>query len=49
MTALWRALGRTPVVSSLSEFQLAGGSAACLVAQVHELDAAAAESRTMAA
>ena len=31
-----RALGKTPVTVDLSEFLLAGGSAACLVSRVHE-------------
>ena len=42
MARVWRSLGRSCVVAPLDEFQLAGGSAACLVARVHDLDAAAA-------
>ncbi len=36
MAGVWTGLGRRCVVSPLDEFQLAGGSAACLVARVHE-------------
>ena len=34
---LWRSLGRRVVVAPLDQFQLAGGSAACLVARVHTI------------
>jgi len=36
METVWRSLGYDVVVSPLDQFQLAGGSAACLVARVHE-------------
>jgi N-dimethylarginine dimethylaminohydrolase len=38
-----RALGRHVVVTPLSQFQLAGGSAACLVAPVYNLDTVASK------
>jgi len=44
MEALWASLGYAVRVSPLDEFQLAGGSAACLVARVHELASSAAQS-----
>ncbi|MFT3693801.1 MAG: arginine deiminase family protein [Kofleriaceae bacterium] len=34
---IWRELGRRVIVAPLDQFQLAGGSAACLVARVNEL------------
>jgi N-dimethylarginine dimethylaminohydrolase len=40
MTALWQSLGRRVVISPLDQFQLAGGSAACLVARVQSMSAA---------
>jgi N-dimethylarginine dimethylaminohydrolase len=40
MTALWHSLGRRVVVSPLDQFQLAGGSAACLVARVQSMASA---------
>ncbi len=40
MTALWRSLGRQTVTAPLDQFQLAGGSAACLVAKLHETGSA---------
>jgi N-dimethylarginine dimethylaminohydrolase len=39
---VWRALGRKVVVAPLDQFHLAGGSASCLVARVHDLDVSAA-------
>jgi N-dimethylarginine dimethylaminohydrolase len=41
MDEVWRSLGRRVVVAPLDEFQLAGGSAACLVARVHPMRAVA--------
>ncbi len=41
MEALWRSLGRRVVVAPLDQFQLAGGSAACLVARLQPVRAAA--------
>jgi N-dimethylarginine dimethylaminohydrolase len=38
---LWRSLGRPVIVTPLDQFQLAGGSAACLVARVQAIGAAA--------
>ena len=43
--ALWRSLGRRVVVAPLDQFQLAGGSAACLVARVHSVAQAAQGTR----
>lgn len=43
---LLRALGREPVVVNLDQFQNAGGSAACLVARVHQVGAVAATPTT---
>lgn len=37
VTAMWRELGRRVVATPLDQFQLAGGSAACLVARVQPL------------
>jgi N-dimethylarginine dimethylaminohydrolase len=37
VTEMWRPLNRRVVVAPLDQFQLAGGSAACLVARVHPL------------
>jgi N-dimethylarginine dimethylaminohydrolase len=36
-TELWRSLGRPVIVAPLDQFQLAGGSAACLVARVQPI------------
>ncbi len=43
---LLRSLGREPVVVNLGQFQNAGGSAACLVARVHQGGAVAARPTT---
>ena len=40
--ALWEALDLPAIYTPLDQFQLAGGSAACLVAEVHDLEAQAA-------
>lgn len=38
-----KGFGKTPVVCPLGQFQLAGGSAACLVATVHKVETAATQ------
>lgn len=40
MALLWGSLGRRQVVAHVDEFQLAGGSAACLVGRIHRLQRA---------